>query len=140
MIIKLPYVQPINTLNLPEDFENKVIESFSKFTDGTNSDYTYQDKLCYIDNLKKFYMIRENGNHDVKDLVARIVINNLEGCGEIPEKEEFFSVEFMEKCYESGFLPFLQEYEKRSSSKNDETLKVIFKIIQIVINWERDKN
>ncbi len=40
MIIRLPWVNPIDTLNLPEDFEDQVKESFKEFTKWTSRDYT----------------------------------------------------------------------------------------------------
>lgn len=53
MIIKLPHVDPIDTLALTDDFEDRVKESFAKFTELTIEDYTHEDKLMYLDNLRK---------------------------------------------------------------------------------------
>lgn len=58
MIIKLPHIDPIDTLNLPEDFKTQVSNSFAKFTAGTDPRYTREDKLAYLDNLRKNYMIK----------------------------------------------------------------------------------
>lgn len=52
MIIRLPHVDPIDTLDLTEDFENRVKQSFAKYTEGTSKDYRFEDKLQYIENLK----------------------------------------------------------------------------------------
>lgn len=48
MIIQLPWIESLDTLNLPNDFEDRVKESFGKFTRETNKDYTHEDKLLYI--------------------------------------------------------------------------------------------
>ena len=136
MIIKLPWIEPIDTLNLPDDFEDKVKESFAKFTEGTSKEYTYQDKLSYLDNLRIAYL---RGNIDSEEIIKKIIADRvwyeLEENGNMPTADDILSVEFMAECFEAGFMPFLDQYDKRSSSRNERILKVIFKIIQIVVNW-----
>ena len=71
MKIKLPYVETIETLCLPKDFESRVKESFKRFTEGTNGDYTHHDKLLYIDNLRKHYLRNDISTEDaVKQIIA----------------------------------------------------------------------
>ena len=70
MIIKLPHVEPIDTLALTDDFEDKVEESFAKFTELTDKDYTHEDKLMYLDNLRKRWLHGEVGGIDaVRDMI-----------------------------------------------------------------------
>lgn len=55
MIIRLPHVEPIDTLNIPKDFNERVKYSFWKFTEMTAEDYTDEDRLAYLDNLRLRY-------------------------------------------------------------------------------------
>jgi len=135
MIINLPYVKPIDTLDLPSDFEEQVKASFAKFTEGVSKEYQFQDKLSYLDNLRRFYLREDNTCEAVKGLIADTVIYSLENDGDI-DSRDFYSIEFMESCFELGFRPFKDKYEEYPNSDNDKTLEVIFKIIQIVVNYE----
>lgn len=48
MRIKLPWIDPFDTLDLPEDFEKQIKTSFAKFTSDTNPRSTWLDKMMYI--------------------------------------------------------------------------------------------
>lgn len=134
MIIRLPWIKPIDTLNLPDDFDEKVRESFSKFTEGTSKEYKFEDQLLYLDNIRRAY-IRENDTTEaVNDIIGRSVSYQLREHGELLSMEEILSVEFMEQCYNEGFRPYRDFYEPYSSSQNEKTLKVILRIVQIVAN------
>ena len=137
MIIKLPNVKPINTLALTDDFEDRVKESFAKFTELTNEDYTHEDKLMYLDNIRKYWLHKDiDGISAVKDLIIERVEFHLSEYEELPNIDDYNCLEFMGACYDKGkHIDFSGEYEN-SSSRNNETLKVIARIIQIVMNWE----
>ena len=135
MIIKLPHIDAIDTLNIPKDFEEKIKHSFKMFTELTNPRYTYEDKLKYLDNLRSWLHPCE-ADEAVKQLILDNVEFELDEYQDFPDKDVFWSMGFMCECFEKGNKPLRDTYEKHSSSKNDQTLTVIFKIIQIVINWE----
>lgn len=135
MIIKLPWIREIDTLSLPNDFEELVKQSFREFTEGTAEQYRFADKLLYLDNIRKFYTRRDDDEAAVNALVMSDVRYCLED-GEMPETRDILSLEFMERCYNAGFRPFKDEYERYSSSDNDKTQQAILKIIQIVVNYE----
>lgn len=135
MIIRLPWIREIDTLNLPNDFEELVKESFKGFTKGTATQYKFVDKLLYLDNVRKFYTRTDNSEAAVDALIMSEVRCCLEE-GEMPDAEDILSLEFMEQCYNAGFRPFKDEYERYSSRDNEETLKAILKIIQIVVDYE----
>ncbi len=142
MMIYLPWIDPIDTENLPEDFEAQVKTSFGKFTKETNRDYTHEDKLTYLDNLRRYYL---RGKHQrytedcVNDLMKKTFEYSLDEYGEILDKEELLSIEFMGSCLEHGFFPFRDQYDRDSSSRNNTALKVILEIIRIVVYWEHEE-
>lgn len=135
MIIKLPSIDPIDTLNVPDDFEDKVKESFKKFTAFTNPKYTYEDKLMYIDDLRE-YLHPSEPYEAVKQLILDKAEFELDEYGNFPDKDDYWNIEFMCDCYKKGDKPLRDTYEKKRHSDNDQTLKVIFEIIKIVVNWE----
>lgn len=138
MIITLPWINPIDTNNVPSNFDELVKESFKKFTDGTSDDFTFLDKLSYLDNLRKIYLREDDTELSVRNLIRDMVLYHLEEYNEMPETDEILDVEFMERCYDEGFRPFHCEWDKTSSSKNYNVQKLILRIIQIVVNYEKE--
>lgn len=139
MIIKLPYIYPIDTLNLPEDFKTKVSNSFAKFTAETDPRYTSEDKLAYLDNLRKYYiMIKDDSIESVKDLILTRTEHEILENDDFPVKEDFYSFNFMTECYELGEKNsrFLNSQYEDEKSDNAITLNVIADIIKIVMNWK----
>lgn len=134
MIINLPWVQPINTEELPENFEELVRTSFLKFTEGTRKEYRFVDKLAYFDNLRKFYT-RNNETEEeaVTRLLGETIRYNIENGNEFSEND-FYSTEYMEMVFREGNRPFKADYDQWSSSRNDRILKTISEIIRIVSN------
>lgn len=139
MIINLPHIKPIDTLNLPQDFEEQVKESFRAFTELTSRDYTYEDKLMYLDNLRE-YLHPGQPEEYIKDKILGRTEYEIDEYGDFPDKEDFWSFEFMVECFKEGqSKAYRGYYEKYSSSKNDRTLKAIFRIIQIIVNWSDEE-
>lgn len=135
MIIKLPWIEPIDSLQIPDNFDELVKKSFEKFTEGTREEYRFEDKLLYLDNLRKHYISKKTAREAVEQLILETTMYQLDEYGEMPDKDEILSVEFMEHCYDEGFRPYRQEYEMDSSSANKTTLKVILKIIQVIVDY-----
>lgn len=137
MIIRLPHVEPIDTLNLPIDFEDRVKQSFFIFTECTNKDYVNEDKLLYIDNLRRYWLHEDiSGEQAVKHLIMQTAEFELDEYGDLPAREDFWSLEFIGYCYEKGRNIKLKDEYENSSSRNNKTLNVISEIIKIVMNWE----
>lgn len=136
MIINLPWIAPIDTQNLPENLEELVKKSFREFTKGTRKEYQHEDKLLYLDNLRKAYLRENNTEKDVRNLIQRKVMHDLEEYGEMPDTGDILSVEFMEICYDEGFRPFYHYYDEASASRNSKALSVILHIIKIIVNYE----
>ena len=138
MIIQLPHVEAFDTLHLPEDFEERIIASFAKFTEGTNKIYTYEDKLSYLDNLRKRWLHKNIGGSDaVKELILKRCEFELDEYGDLPDRDDFWDLEFIGCCYDEGRrTDFRDLHYENNHLDNDKTMRVIAKIIQIVMNWE----
>jgi len=92
----------IDTSDVPVDFETKIQEAFKEYTHGTNPQYMYQDKLGFIDCCVKYLHQAHCSNEAVKNLIKDGVEWNLDEYGDLPDKDDFWSIEFMEHCYEEG--------------------------------------
>lgn len=138
MIIKLPWVESFDTLNLPDDFEQRVRESFGTFTTETREDYVNEDKLMYIDNLRECCLHDDTDNEEaVKKIILESEKYSLDEYGELPDRDAYWNLEFLAECYGRGKAINLRDtnYENNHHD-NDKTLKVIAEIIKIVMNWE----
>ena len=144
MIIRLPWISPIDTLNLAEDFEDQVKESFKEFTKERSTDYTWIDKMMYISRLPLIFRNTTNlsdrtiAKGEVKDLIHERLDYELEEEDDVIDRDDVYSFDFMCDCFTYGmrYMRPLHEYEPYSSSKNEETEKVMFRIMKIVMDWE----
>lgn len=143
MKVSLPWVEPFSTENIPEDFEERVKESFAKFSGDTAEDFLAGDKLLYIDNLRKAYVeddykISEDPYGAVRDIAKELFESALyDDYGDFSIKGNIYTLEFAEECYVRGFYPLKREYDRYSFNSNLTVLQVIADIIQIVMNYER---
>lgn len=147
MKIELPWIKPFDTLDLPDDFEDQVKESFRKYTMGTSTRYTWKDKMLYIIHLPLIFKgtidLPEDtiAEKEVRDLIHRELDYKLDEADDVLDRDDIYSFEFMCQCFVDGMRyvgPF-HEYESYSSSKNEETEKVMFRIVQIVMSWEPEE-
>ena len=147
MRIKLPWIDPFDTLDLPEDFEKQIKTSFAKFTSDTNPRSTWLDKMMYISYLPLYFKygsgwrettIAESG---VKELIHDRMDYELEENDDVLDRDDIYSFEFMCDCFNAGMdeVKFMQRYESYSYSSNEETQKVMFRIMQIVMAWEPEE-
>ena len=139
MKIRLPYIEPINTECLPDNFKELVEKSFINFTEGTNKDYTFKDKLLYLDNLRKFYLRGyTDTSFEITKILGESYRQQLDDYDDVLEKEDVLSTDFMEYCFDRGFMPLRDTWDKWSSSANDRAHKAIVDIVKIIINFEWD--
>lgn len=146
MRIKLPWINPFDTLDLPNDFEDQIRESFKKYTRGTNTRYTWKDKMLYISQLPLLFKHATSSENvlvenEVKELIHARLDYELDEEDDVLDRDDIYSFEFMCQCFIDGmkYARPLQEYEQYSSSTNDETEKVMFRIMQIVMSWEPEE-
>lgn len=135
MNIKFPRGVTVDINNVPQNFEDLIRESFEAFTEGTAADYTYQDKLAYIDLCRKYLHRAEETNDCVLALMKEYLEYNVTEQGEIPDKEDYLSVEFMETCYERGRTNLYDHYTG-NHHVDDKIMGLLARAIKVVINYE----
>lgn len=65
MIVEFPKGIKIDLNNIPDDFEERIKTAFADYTSGTVAEYTYCDKLVFIDWIAE-------GLHFIEDYRKRL--------------------------------------------------------------------
>ena len=141
LTVSLPKGLMVDVYDLPEDFESQVQKAFSEFTEGTAKDYTFMDKLRFID-LAAYYL---HGGKDeetaVRELIHDKLDYDLDEFGTFPNETDYLSVEFMEMCYSEGRRSQRLEsdgFKDVDSYKDREQIeKMLLRFIEAVIDYER---
>lgn len=141
LTVSLPKGLTVDVYDLPEDFESQVQKAFSEFTQGTAKDYTFMDKLRFID-LASYYL---HGGKDEEEAVRELIHNKLDyeldEFGNFPDESDYLSVEFMEMCYSEGRRSQRLDsdgFKDVDSYKDREQIeKMLLRFIKAVIDYER---
>ncbi len=142
MTIKLPNRLEIDINNMPKNFAELVTESFAEYTKGTSKSFRDEDRLSYIDLCRKYiYGIKDvHFSDEVNNCIKSRFNYELEENGEIMEKEEFFSFDFMEECFSKGYRladkPLCIKLEDVNHHVNEELNKLMCRIIKTVMDYE----
>lgn len=144
LTVRLPKGLSVDVYDLPEDFKAKVQKAFSEFTEGTAKDYTFMDKLRFID-LASYYL---HGGVDEEEAVRELIHGKLDyeldEFGSFPDESDYLSVEFMEMCYAEGRRSQKLDsdgFKDADSYKDREQIeKMLLKFIEAVIAYENGGN
>ena len=144
MKILLPRGLEVDLDNIPEDLEEQVQKCFAEYTEETNPKYMFHDKLLFIDVMIK----KIHGNKDPEDAVMDAMKDYLEyevkEYGNIPDKDEYLDVQFMEQCYkigrESAALYSHEFIKGQKKYDDDKILKVLCRAIKAVVVYEWGKD
>lgn len=136
MKIRFPRNVLIDLDNIPQDFEEIIRSSFAAYTECTAPDYTYQDKLAYIDRCRQYLHHAEDTGSCVRELMKGLLEYEVTEQGEIPDKEDYLSVEFMEQCYDAGRTNLYDHYTG-DHHVDDKIMALLERAIKVVINYER---
>lgn len=102
MILTLPRGIKVDIFKFkPDELAATVKREFAEYTNGTNPDFMYQDKLCFID-LMVQRLHHADSTEKVNRLIKRTFEYQLDEYGDIMDESEFLSREFMEDCYSLG--------------------------------------
>ena len=142
MIIRLPGNLKFDLNEIPDDFEDQVKKAFGEYTNGTSKDYTYQDKLCFIDHIVgKLHKAGDEWDA-VKNLLLERFEYNLDNYGDLPDRSDFETIEFMQDCYKRGredgrlYYQFEDDNGIRDHHIYDKIMDLEYRAIKAVIEWE----
>ena len=142
MIVILPRNVEVDTNNVPEDFEQQIQDAFTAYTEGTADDYTFQDKLCFIDLcIERFHNPQRFNDDDiVMEFIKGRFENDLDN-GDFPQESDYYNIDFMTECFCYGkefrkmySHDFGGEYCNRHEEEKIE--KIIIRIIKAVLDWK----
>lgn len=140
MNVFLPRGLKVDLDCIPDDLEEQVQKVFSEYTEMTNPVFMYHDKLCFIDGIVN----KLHGNKDSDDAVMDAMKDYLEyevkEYGNIPDKDEYLDVGFMEQCYKLGqrsMKMYSHEWQQgQRKHDDDKIMKVICRSIKAVMDYE----
>lgn len=142
LIVTLPKGLVVDVYDLPEDFEKQVQKAFEEFTELTASDYTYQDKLMFIDRAAYFLHGAKEAETRVRELIHEKLDYDLDEYGSFPDESDYLSTEFMEWCFEEGRQSqrlHSQYFEGVEYPKDREQIeKMLERFIKAVISYEKE--
>lgn len=127
----------IDLLNPPENLEEIVAEQFGEFTHGTAEDYTDDDRLSFIENIRRD--MYDDETDGCREIIHKYVDDEIyEYGGDIPTRDDYNTVEMMTWCYEQGLRPFDMETVRGQIDHHDreKAQHTLCRIIKTVMNWE----
>lgn len=101
MICELPRGLMIDTNDMPEDFEEKIKAAFAEYTMGTSEEYTFEDRLRFMD----LCIESLHGGKDSDDTVMEYLKDRMEQDirnGEFPDESDYYCIDFMIEMFEMG--------------------------------------
>lgn len=128
----------IDLVNPPENLEEIIQHYFSDYTSGTNPDYMDDDKLAYIDLIRKKIHPEKESYEAVKKKLTDWFEYQLDESERVPDISECWSVEFFEDCYNDGDKKL---YDKQYGWKDmnhhqyDKIHHTLVRIIAAIINY-----
>ena len=136
-VYRMPRGVMVDINKVPDDFDEKIREAFREYTTGTSRDYTYHDKLLFIDNCVRAF----HGNRDEEEAVCDLIHEAVDyklSVGELPDAGDYNCLEFMQDCYLQGAnsQKLYSEYTQKGSREDDKIMQLLIRIIKVVIDFE----
>lgn len=137
MNITFPRGLIIDINNVPENFDEIIRNAFKDYTEYTAKEYQYQDKLSFIDRCAELLHKAEDEYDAVKAIILDNVEWELDEYGNLPDKDNFRSIDFMCECYVHGKKDMeLYSHYTGGHHVDNKIMKLLERVIQIVINYE----
>lgn len=135
-IIKLPMEVSVDVFDLPENFDEIIKKTFIAYTKGTAEEYRFCDKLSYIDTVIEKITYNYDTEDRVEEICKEYLTNRMFYDGEIPDKDEYYSVDFMHECYGNGVndTRLYQHYGCNDHHVYEAIQKAIVRIITVVMS------
>ena len=138
----MKFILPRNLIvdidNIPEDFEVQVQKAFAEYTEMTSKDYTFQDKLMFIDVCVNILHGEKDNSEAVMELMKDTFEYQVTEYGTFPNESDFLTTEFMEICYEEGKRSQKLYYRYGVNRHEEEKIeKMLIRLIKAVIDYER---
>lgn len=141
MNVKFPRGLVIDLNDIPNDFEQQIERAFKEYTSGTNPEYMYQDKLCFIDRMSELLHGDYSDEVIVDDWIDKY-------CEYERHENSKFVTEDDVYCYESmcSMVRVGREshelygtYKEKGSREDSKIMKLLCRAIKVVMNYGEPK-
>lgn len=142
MIVKFPKGINIDLNNIPDDFEEQIKAVFADYTSGTVSNYTYQDKLSFIDKIVEKLHHAGDEWDAVKDYLHGRFEYDLDNGDGIPDTSDYDGIEALLDVYRKGredgrlYYHFPNDKGFKDHHIYEKIMKLEYRAIKAVIEWE----
>lgn len=133
-IVNLPRGLKVDIFSLPEDFDDRIKQAFADCTYGTNANYTYQDKLAFVDRVRQYLHHASDTTECVKNLVLKTYEYNLSEYGELTDIDDFATLEFAETVFDEGRTNLYAHYTG-DHHIDDKIMEMLVRIVKVVIDY-----
>lgn len=124
----------------------EVRKAFRDYTHGTAPEFTWEDKLSFIDRaVKKLRTGDKDGNEAVIELMTDYFKGQLEEGQEPPEPADFYNLDFMAECFEAGVDAARLNSDRIGLSRkingkaSDAAMRYLYELVHAVINYEESQ-
>lgn len=124
----------VDLINPPSDFDLLVANSFAGYTKGTRKEYTFEDKLRYIDVIRHRLNYNRDDDEIVRDYIKDRVDWELDEYGNLPDKDDFWSLEAFEDFVAQGDRKLC--FRTGDHHIDEKIQKSVLRLITIVVNWD----
>lgn len=140
MKVRLPRKMIIDLDHVPEDFEKQIQDCFKGYTEMTNPDYMFHDKLCFIDLMVEYLHNRADADDEVMELMKDQFEYEVRETGEFPDESDYLSTAFMEDCFRLGVRKcalYSHEWSKdQCNHDDDKIMRLLCRAIKAVMDYE----
>lgn len=140
MIMNLPCGRHFDIDRVPENLEELVQSDFHNFTAGTSEEYTFEDKLYYIDQMTEKLHHAADPSVIVNRLITDMFNYDLEEHRHLMDPDELLESGFFETCVEAGqkSMTLYSHDFGRSRHDSEKIMKIMIRVITAVLLWEPD--
>lgn len=142
MIVKFPKNIKVDINNIPDDFEEQIQAAFADYTTGTSHDFTYQDKLAFIDQIVERLHKTYDEWDAVKDYLHGRFEYDLDNGSGIPDTSDYDGIEALQDVYRKGredgrlYYQFEDDNGLRDHHVYDKVMLLEYMAIKAVIEWD----
>lgn len=136
--IILPRGLKVDIFKLPEDFKEQIKQAFKEYTQETNKDYRDCDRLGFIDCCVRHINGDKNAYDVVDEKVKDFISYQWEEYGQLNNKDDVYSVDFMEICYSEGVhnAVLCSHFGIDDHHIYDQIQKVLVQVIKVVMDYD----
>lgn len=123
---------------VPDNLEEIIQQSFTEYTCGTREEYTFEDKLMFIDMTVQKLHKATDANMIANKLCFDFFEYELSETCHLPDPDEFIEAGFLSACVEAGQKnQRLYSFEYSQSRRDcEKIMKILERVITAVMLWK----